>query len=44
MESIVAEGMIVRELKYKLVQEAREQGIKFPFQVNRYIMVTVNQY
>lgn len=36
MDSIVAKGMTVRQLKERLVKEAYEQGVEFPLQVDRY--------
>ncbi len=35
MDSIVAKGMSVRDLKERLVKEAYEQGIEYPLQVDR---------
>ena len=35
MDSIVAKGMTVRQLKERLVREAYEQGIEFPLAVDR---------
>lgn len=37
MDSIVAKGMTVWQLKERLVKEAYEQGIEFPLQVDRYL-------
>ena len=39
MDSIVAKGMTVRELKERLVREAYEQGIEFPLAVDRWVCV-----
>lgn len=39
MDSIVAKGMTVRELKERLVREAYEQGIEFPLAVDRSVCV-----
>ena len=35
VESVVSEKATVRELKEKLLDEIREQGINFPFEVDR---------
>lgn len=41
MDSIVAKGMTVRQLKERLVKEAYEQGIEFPLQVDRHVLFNV---
>lgn len=42
MDSIVAKGMTVRELKERLVREAYEQGIEFPLAVDRSVYVHIS--